>query len=771
MKPMKFGIGQPIKRVEDARLIAGHGRYTDDIAPRNALFALVLRSPHANAAFTITDLEAARAQKGVRLILTHADTAHLGDLPCQAALKNSNGKTMQLPPYPVLANGHVKHVGDAVAFVVADTEAQARLAMEAIAVDWQPQAAVADMRTAMLKDAPQVWPQGPGNIAYDMHVGDKAKTDAVFATAAHVVKLSVVNNRLIANYMEPRACIGEFDSKTGRYTLTTGSQGVHALKNMLANDILKIPADKIHVLTPDVGGGFGTKGFMYREYPLTLLAARKLKRPVRWTQDRSDHFISCTHGRDNLTTAEMALDEAGKFLGLRVDILGNMGGYLSQFAPYIPYLGASIATGPYHIAALYARVRGIYTHTVPVDAYRGAGRPEAAYVLERLVDTCARTLGMAREKIRAKNFVKPKQMPYKAMTDRTYDVGEFEAAMQRSLEKADYAGFAKRAREAGKRGMIRGIGFASYIECTAWGSGEEGSVSLEKDGTFTALIGTQSNGQGHETAYAQAVSQYLDVPLDRIKVIQGDSDIVKTGNGTGGSRSIPVGAAMLVRASEKLAASLKELAADKLEAAVADLEISNGTVRIAGTDRAVSYADIAALPGATAAKTRAVADFTPPEATYPNGTHVCEVEIDPDTGTTKLVRYTVCDDFGMTLNPMLLAGQVHGGIAQGIGQALHENAHYSPEGQLLSASFMDYGMPRADDLPSFDFETRNVPSTTNPLGLKGAGEAGSIGSTPAVMNAVVDALYRAKGITHIDMPATPAAIFGALARERAGAKA
>ncbi len=770
MKPMKFGIGQPVKRVEDARLIAGLGRYTDDIAPRNALFGAVLRSPHANAAFKITDLETARAQKGVKLILTHADVAHLGGIPCQAPMTNSDGSKMKLPPYPVLSKDHVRHVGDAIAFVVAETEAQARLAAESIGVDWTPGAAAVDMRAAIKKGAPQVWPEGPNNIAYDMHVGDKDKTDAAFANAAHVVKLSVVNNRLIANYMEGRACIAEYDGKKGRYVLTVGSQGVHAIKNILANDMFKIKPDKVHVLTPDVGGGFGTKGFIYREYPLALLAAEKLKRPVRWTQDRSDHFVSCTHGRDNFTAAEMALDDKGRFLALRVDILGNMGAYLSQFAPYIPYLGASMATGPYDIPVLHARVRGVYTHTVPVDAYRGAGRPEAAYLLERLVDTCARELGMAREKIRAKNFIKPKQMPYKTMTDRTYDVGEFEAAMVKSLEAADYASFAKRAKEATRRGMIRGIGFASYIECTAWGSGEEGSVSLEKDGSFTALIGTQSNGQGHETAYAQAVSQYLDVPLDRIKVIQGDSDIVKTGNGTGGSRSIPVGAAMLTRASEKLAASLKELAADKLEAAVADLEISSGMVRIAGTDRAISYADIAALPGATAAKTRAIADFTPPEATYPNGTHVCEVEIDPDTGTTQLVRYTVCDDFGMTLNPLLLAGQVHGGIAQGIGQALHETCHYSPEGQLLSASFMDYGMPRADDLPSYDFQTRNVPSTTNPLGLKGAGEAGSIGSTPAVMNAVVDALNRAYGVTHIDMPATPAVIYGAIAKARASVK-
>ena len=769
MKPMKFGIGQPIKRVEDQRLITGHGRYTDDIAPRNALFASVLRSPHANAAFHIGDLATARAMKGVKLILTHAETGHLGHIPCQAPLGNSDGSKMQLPPYPMLAKDHVRHVGDAVAFIVAETEAQARLAAETIVVDWQPQPAAIDMRKAIEPGAPQVWPQGKNNIAYDSHIGDKARTDAIFAKADHVVTLTVVNNRLIANYMEARACFAEYETKKGRYILTVGSQGVHSIKTILADTILKVPAEKIQVLTPDVGGGFGTKGFIYREYPLALVAAEKLRRPVRWTQDRSDHFISCTHGRDNFTTAEMALDKSGRFLAMRVDILGNMGAYLSQFAPYIPWLGASMATGPYDIPVLHARVRGIYTHTVPVDAYRGAGRPEAAYVLERLVDTCARTLGMPRERIRARNFVKPKQMPYKTITDRTYDVGEFEAAMHKSLEAANYAGFSKRAKESTRRNMLRGIGFASYIECTAWGAGEEGSVALNKDGSFTALIGTQSNGQGHETAYAQAVSQFLDVPLDSVKVIQGDSDIVKTGNGTGGSRSIPVGAAMLVRASEKLAASLKDLAADKLEAAVNDLEISGGSIRIAGTDRALTFAEIAALPGATTAKTRAIGEFTPPEATYPNGTHVCEVEIDPETGATHLLRYTICDDFGLTLNPMLLAGQVHGGIGQGIGQALHEGAVYNAEGQLLSASFMDYCMPRADDLPNYDFQTRNVASTTNPLGLKGAGEAGSIGSTPAVMNAVVDALHRGHGVTHIDMPATPAKIYAAIVARKASA--
>jgi carbon-monoxide dehydrogenase large subunit len=435
-----------------------------------------------------------------------------------------------------------------------------------------------------------------------------------------------------------------------------------------------------------------------------------------------------------------------------------------MFGPFIPWLGATMATGPYHIDALYVRVRGVYTHTVPVDAYRGAGRPEAAYVLERLADACARALGIAPEELRARNFIKPEQMPYHTHTDRDYDVGDFEGAMRACLKNADHSGFASRADQTKARGKIRGFGLSSYIECTAWDDPERGSVTLEKNGDFTVLIGTQSNGQGHETAYAQVVSEHLDVPLGRIKVVQGDTDRVATGAGTGGSRSIPVGAVTLTRASRTLVNSLKELAADKLEAAVADLEIADGAVRIAGTDRAISYADIAALPNAGAANLTATESFTPPNATYPNGTHACEVEIDPETGETTIVRYTVVDDFGFTLNPLLLAGQVHGGIAQGAGQALMERAVFDQSGQLLTASFMDYCMPRADHFANIDFATRNVPSTTNPMGLKGAGEAGSIGSTPAVMNAVADALWRAYRVDVIDMPATPFAVYAAISR-------
>jgi carbon-monoxide dehydrogenase large subunit len=765
MKPTKFGVGQSVKRVEDIRLVSGRGNYASDAVDKAELKAVFLRSPYGHAKFHVDDIEAARAAPGVRAVYVASDFAALGGLPCLAPVPNADGSKTPLKPYPVMAVDETHHVGDIVAMVVADTTLEARDAAELISVTWEDLPAVTDMEAALRPDAPLVFAGAPGNVAYDTHIGDKQETDKAFAGAAHTVRIRIVNPRAVANYMEPRSAVGEYDTQSGRFTLNAGSQGVHILQGLIAK-ILKIGTANLRVVTQDVGGGFGTKNMLYREYPLVLEAARRLGRSVGWLADRSEHFVGDAQGRDNVTTAEMALDSEGRFVALRVDILGNLGGYLSMFAPYIPWLGASMATGCYHIDALHARVRGIYTHTVPVDAYRGAGRPEAAYVLERLVDACAHKLGIAPEELRARNFVKPDQMPYHTHTDRDYDVGDFEGAMRACLKKADQSGFKRRADDARARGKIRGFGFASYVECTAWGEGEEGSVGLDRNGDFTVLIGTQSTGQGHETAYAQIVAQYLDVPIERVKVVQGDTDRIPTGNGTGGSRSIPIGAVMVSRASETLAGSLKELAADKLEAAVADLEIADGKVRIAGTDRAISYSEVAALPGA-AAKLTATESFAPPSATYPNGTHACEVEIDPDTGVTTIVRYSVVDDFGFTLNPMLLAGQVHGGIAQGAGQALMEQAVFDDDGQLLTASFLDYCMPRADDLPEFDFETRNVPSTTNPMGLKGAGEAGSIGSTPAVMNAVADALWRAYRVEHIDMPATPFAVYSAIKRSRA----
>jgi carbon-monoxide dehydrogenase large subunit len=764
MKPKKFGVGQAVRRIEDQKFITGAGRYTADALPQDRLTAVFLRSPHANARIGGVDTKAAAAMPGVALVLTADDIGHLKQLPCLAPMPNADGNEMDQPDYPLLARGRVRHVGDAVAMIVADSEAAARDAAEAIHVDYHPEPAVIGSKAALEKGAPLVWPDYKTNVAFENAVGKAEDVDPIFANAARICSVEVVNQRLVANFMEPRSACGEYEAKTKRYTLTTSSQGVNGLQESVSG-VLGVEPATLRVVTHDVGGGFGTKTFIYREYPLLLEAAKRCGRAVGWVADRTEHFLGDAHGRDNITKAEMALDKDGKFLALRVHILADLGAYLSQYGPYIPWLGATMATGPYDIPKVHAVCAAVYTHSVPVDAYRGAGRPEAAYVLERLVDVCARETGLPREEIRAKNFIKPTQMPYSTPTERVFDVGEFEGAMRKALESAEWSRFSARREEAKKRGKLRGIGMASYIECTAWGEGETGSVTLDKDGGFTIVIGTQSNGQGHATAYAQIVAQHLDIDPAKVRMVQGDTDVVKTGAGTGGSRSIPVGAVMVTRASEQLAEQLRKLAGEALEVASGDIEFSEGAARVIGTDRSISFSDIAKLPQAKPEALTGGGEFVPPDATYPNGTHVCELEIDPETGETQIVRYTVCDDFGMTLNPLLLQGQVHGGIAQGVGQALMEQTVFDAEGQLLTASLMDYQLPRAENFVRFDFETRNVPSTTNPLGLKGAGEAGSIGSTPAVVNAVIDALS-ACGVTSIDMPATPSKIFGKIAAAR-----
>jgi carbon-monoxide dehydrogenase large subunit len=762
MKPMKFGIGQPARRVEDQRLITGQGEYTSDLIPKNAARAFVLRSPHAHASFRITDVEAARKMPGVLLVLTAHDISHLGGLPCLAPVANADGSPMVTVPYPILAKDVVRHVGDMVDFVVAESVAQARDAAEAIGVEYDNLPAANGITAAMKAGAPLVWPERPGNLVFDAVMGSKEKADAGFAKAKHVTKISIVNNRLVTNYMETRAVVASFDPRSERYHLSLGSQGVHGIRDILADAVLKVPKDKVHVTTGDVGGGFGTKAFCYREYPLAAEAAKRVGRPVVWIGERSEHFLGDSQGRDHITEAELALDEKGRILGLKIDVKSDMGAYLSAFAPFIPSLAGLMAPGPYDIPGTYFRFRGFYSNTLPVDAYRGAGRPEAAYLLERLVDLAAREMGISQHKIRARNFIKPKQMPYKTAMGRVYDSGEFEGHLYRAMEISGWASFKERLRQSKKRGMIRGLGLASYIEICAFGSPEDAVVRIEKDGSATILVGTQSNGQGHATAYAQIASQHLDLALDKFKMVQGDTDQVKTGGGTGGSRSIPVGGAAVAAAATLLVDKLKGLAADALEAAPGDLEMIDGTVRVVGTDKKIGFAEIAALPGVKPGDVSADGHYLPSEGTYPNGTHICEIEIDPATGFAKILGYTICDDFGVTLNPLLLAGQVHGGIVQGIGQALLERTVYGEDGQLITASFMDYAVPRAADTPSFVFETRNVPCTTNSLGIKGAGEAGTIAGAGTVMNAVVDALDRAYGIRHIDMPATPEAIYQAI---------
>ena len=735
--PIKFGVGQSVLRKEDDALIRGHGRYTDDHAPQASMHALVLRSPHAHAKFTI-DASRARGLPGVAAILTAADVKDLGDLPC---LFNLEVNPFTGPPYPILADGEVRHVGDAVAFVVADTIDHARDAIEAIEAQWAPLPAVTGVANAVKKGAPQVWPQHPGNILFDVPIGDKKATDEAFAKAHAVAEISIVNPRVVASFMETRAAVCEYDAKRDHLTLTIGSQGSHRLRDILCQNVLKIPLEKMRVICPDVGGGFGTKLFPYREYALLAVASRKLKKTIRWAADRSEHFTGDAQGRDNVTTARMALAEDGKFLGMDVDLMGDMGAYLSTFGPYIPHGGAGMLPGLYDIQAFHCRVRTIFTNSVPVDAY--------------LVDAAARKLGMTPDAIRRKNFIAPRAMPYKTATGKIYDSGDFAAHMKRAMEIAEWKDFPKRARLAKKQGLVRGIGLATYVEVCGTMGEETANVRLDPNGDVTILIGTQSSGQGHQTAYAQLVAEQFGLAPERVHIHQGDTDEIATGLGTGGSSSIPTGGVSVERATRQLGANLREIAAEALETSAGDLEISDGTIRVAGTDRSISFAELAKRPGVDPSKLNASATFTSADGTYPNGTHLAEVEIDPATGIIKIINYVIVDDFGVTLNPLLLEGQVHGGAMQGIGQALMEQVVYSPtDGQLVTGTFMDYAVPRADDGPPFVFETHNVPCKTNPLGVKGAGEAGAIGSCPAVVNAIIEGLWREYKIDHIDMPAT-----------------
>lgn len=757
----KFGMGASVLRKEDKTFIRGMGRFTDDINPKGVLHGYVLRSPVANGSFTINSVEDAKSAPGVHLVLTGADLAHLGDLKSGVMRPQPDGTVAPTRDIPILCRDSVRHVGDAVAFVVADSRALAQDAAELIDIDYEIEDAVADTAHALDADAPLAWPGSETNRAFVNHVGSRADSDAAFARAAHVTKIAFRNNRLVCNYMEARAAIGEWNAGEDRFVLTTGTQGVHGVRNILCDQVFKVDRGRMRVITPDVGGGFGPKSFVYREYALVLEAGRRLGKPVKWTGDRTEHFLTDAQGRDNVVVAEMAMDADGRFLGLRIDLVANMGAYVSQYGPFIPWLGASMATGVYDIRAVDMTITGVYTNTVPVDAYRGAGRPEAAFLIEKLVDQCAREMSLSPAEIRRRNFIRPEQFPYTTVVGRTYDVGEFDGHMTQAMANAGWEDFDKRNEEAAKRGRIRGIGMATYVEACAFAGSEPAHVRLEGDGSVTVFIGTQSNGQGHATAYAQFVAEKLNLDIERINVHQGDTDELASGGGTGGSRSIPLGGVSAARAGEDLAEKIRKIAADELEASTADIELLDGTARIVGTDRRMSFGEIA-----KAAKSpddlKGFGEFKQNEATYPNGTHICEVEIDPETGRTEVVAYTIVDDYGVTVNPILLQGQVHGGVVQGLGQALTENTVYDEDGQLLSASFMDYAMPRADDVVSFNFSTRNVPSTTNALGIKGAGEAGTIGATPAVLNAVTDALWRAYGISHIEMPATPDRIWNAI---------
>lgn len=770
----KFGLSQSIRRVEDPRLLKGGGRYTDDVAVPGQAQGYVLRSPHAHARIVSIDIAAAKAMPGVLGIWTGADlaAAGLGHLPCLAPVKSKDGSPTSDTPRRALAEGFVRHVGDPVAFVVAETHQQARDAAEAIEVEYDLLPAATDLATATEPGQPQVWTSAPNNTCFDWHVGDAAKVDALIKGAAHVARLRVVNNRVVVASMEARAALAEYDATRQHWTLTTNTQGSWLVRNVLAQNIFKVPTDNIRVVTPDVGGGFGMKIFIYPEHVLTCFAARELKRAVKWTSERTEAFQSDTHGRDNITIGELALDKDGRFLALRTKNWAGMGAYLNTFAPFIPTgAGTKVLASVYDFQAIHAQVIGVMTHTVPVDAYRGAGRPESNYLVERLIDTAAREIGIDRIELRRRNMVPSSRMPYVSAMGQRYDSGEFAQLMDAALKKIDWAGFETRRAEAAKRGKKRGIGLAYYLEATGGSPTENAAVRFADDGFVDVYVGTQSTGQGHETAYAMMTSHELGIPIEKIRVKQGDSDTLPDGGGTGGARSLySEGQAILVTTASVVEKG-KIAASEHLEASVADIEFTprNGSFTVVGTDRAVGILELAqiqrkkAAAGIEATLLDAQETAEIKSHTFPNGCHVAEVEVDPDTGIVTIPRYIVVDDVGHALNPLIVRGQVHGGVTQGIGQALLERTAYDAgSGQLLSASFMDYALPRADDLPSIDVDLIEVPCETNPLGVKGAGEAGAVGSPPAVINALVDAL----GVA-VDMPATPETVWKALSAAKA----
>jgi len=772
----KFGIGQPVRRIEDVRLLTGNGQFVDDIQLPRQLHGHALRSPHAHAAIRRIETAAAAANPGVACILTGVDlvSAGLGSIPCLPGLKGRDGAALITPPHYALAVDRVRHVGDPVAFIVADTLAAARDAADLIEIEYDPLPAVVDTAAALDAGAPPVWDEAPGNVCLDWALGDAAAVEAAFRKAAHRTHLDLVNNRVIVSALEPRGAIGVHDAALDRYTLYSSTQGAHVVRDVLADDVFRIARERIRVITPDVGGGFGMKMPAYGEQALVLWAARLTGRPVRWVSDRQEAFTSDTQGRDQVSRAELALDADGRFLGLRVTTIANMGSYLSSFGPYVPTTASMpMLSGPYRIPAIHSVVKCVFTHTVPVDAYRGAGRPETTYLLERIIDAAAREIGLGPDEIRRRNFIPARAMPFTTILGPTYDSGDFDRVMTTALRNAGWQDIAARRKASRARGRCRGVGLALYVEKAGGIFENPAELRIETDGSATLSIGTQSTGQGHATTFAQIVSDGLGLPLEKIRFVQGDTDQIAYGSGTAAAASMPVGGHSVRMATDGMAAICRRWAATLLEAAEADIEFAEGAFRVVGTDRSLGLPAIAAAaydPKRPAdglefgLATRAL--YRPMAATFPNGCHVAEIEIDPDTGLTTICHYTIVDDFGRVLNPLLLEGQVQGGTAQGIGQAMFEQCRYDPEtGQLLSGSFMDYRLPRAGDLPMFDFSTENTPCATNPMGVKGAGEAGALGAPPAIVNAIVDALAEF-GVRHIDMPATPERVWRAIEEAR-----
>ena len=768
----QFGIGQPVRRVEDRRFITGRGNYVDDIQRPRQAHAFMLRSPHAHARITALDATAARDAPGVLAVFTGEDLARdgIGSIPCLSSVSNRDGSPSVLPPHAAIARDRVRHVGDTVAMVVAESAAVARDAAELVTVEYEPLPAVVDTAHALDAGQPLVWDEAPGNLCFDWEIGDRAAVERATAGARHKIVLELVNNRVVVNSMEPRGALGEYDPGEEAYTLWSSTQGSHFVRNLLADSVFKVPENRIRVVTRDVGGGFGMKLFLYPEHVLVLSAAKKIGRPVKWTPDRADAFMTDTQGRDNVTRLELALDDDLRFLALEVGLIANMGAYLSNFAPEIPTVsGAVMYSGVYAIPAIHVGVKGVFTNTVPVDAYRGAGRPEAAYAIERLVDYAARRLGVPPQELRRRNFIKPEAMPHQTPLGLNYDSGDFARNMDQALAAADLAGFPGRRAEARSRGRYRGLGHAVYIEQSGFPPDEFAELRFDQSGTLTVLMGTQSSGQGHQTAYTQLAAERLGIAPEKIRVLQGDTAAISFGRGTGGSRSIPVGGASLAQAADKLIAKGRRIAAHLFEAAEADVEFADGVFSVTGTDRRLGIEEIARAAFDPARRPPDVepgfdetGHFMPPQPTFPNGCHVCEVEIEPDTGHIEIVRYLVVDDFGVVINPLLLAGQVQGGVAQGVGQAMLERTVFDLEtGQLLTGSLTDYCIARAEDLPAIEFAYNVVPCRTNPLGVKGAGEAGAIGAPPALVNAVVDALAEL-GIDHLDMPLTPERLWVAI---------
>ena len=764
----KYGIGQPVTRKEDDRLTAGRGCYADDVQLVDQAYGYVLRSPHAHAEIAAMDVEAARAMPGVLRVLSGSDVdvAGLGHIPCYRAPRNRDGSDAEIPPNPLLKKDKVRFVGDPVAFVVADTPDQACDAAERIVVVYRPLAAVVDTESACNGRQPVIWNHAPDNVAVDCEAGDRTATDAAFTAAAHVARLSLVNNRVVVAAMEPRAAIGSYDSASGRYTLHTTSQTSHFIRDVLAKTIFDIPADDVRVITRDVGGGFGMKVF-FAEYALVLWASKLIGRPVKWAATRRESFVCDSQGRDHVTRAELALDDDGRFLAIRVDIIANMGAYLGTFGPHVPV--KLIYTGVYDVPAVHLRVRDVFTNTVPTDAYRGAGRPEATYVIERLVEIAARDLGVDAVELRRRNYVPPTAMPYTTPFGMVYDSGEFARNMDDALSRADAATFASRRAAARRDGSRRGIGLAYYIDTTGGPvvATEDATIRFEDDDTVTVLSACQASGQGHETAYSQLVTDRLGVSFDRVNVHQGDTDEIPLGYGTGGSRSLMDGGGAILCAIDAVVENGRETAAHELEVSASDLEFADGNYVVTGTDRRIALTEVARSASRAGERLVGIGSFVPQAVSYPNGCHICEVEVDIETGRLTVERYTVVDDFGNVVNPLLVEGQVHGGVVQGIGQALWELAAYDgASGQLLTGTFMDYGMPRASGLPMFDATWNEIPCLTNPLGVKGAAEGGTVGALAAVVNAVVDALAEF-GVTHIDMPMTPETVWRAIHRNDA----